>query len=270
MIHAFECHTWGNSRVTIAATGRQKDRRDAGVVPRASLRLVAEFQLLIEGSAVTLPHSVERIVAFLGMHRSPVNRPRLAASLWPDVPDHRANGDLRSALWRLRRVTGVLRERDNRLALAPEVDIDIVELSELTQSLIDEPSPATLGRLPDLVSGHDILPGWDEEWLVVERERYRLLRLRAMERSAEALLAAGDHAAALDAALACAATEPYRESAHRLVIQIHIAEGNNAEAFRSYQRYRSLLSDELGILPSPIMDALIAPITSHGAAMTVR
>jgi DNA-binding SARP family transcriptional activator len=247
--------------VTIAATGHQEgSRRDARIVPRASLRLVAEFQLLVEGRAVTLPHSVERIVAFLGMNRSPVNRARLAASLWPDVPDHRANGDLRSALWRLRRVTGVLRERDNRLALAPEVDVDIVELSELTHTLIDEPSTAALGRLPDLVRGHDILPGWDEEWLVVERERYRLLRLRAMERSAEALLTAGDHSAALDAALACVATEPYRESAHRLVIQIHLAEGNNAEAFRAYQRYRSLLFEELGILPSLLMDDLIAPI----------
>jgi DNA-binding SARP family transcriptional activator len=50
--------------------------------------LLAEFQLLVDGRAITLPHSVERIVAFLGMSRAPVNRARLAATLWPDVADH--------------------------------------------------------------------------------------------------------------------------------------------------------------------------------------
>jgi DNA-binding SARP family transcriptional activator len=224
--------------------------------------LLAEFQLHVDGRAITLPHSVERIVAFLGMSRAPVNRARLAATLWPDVADHRANGDLRSALWRLRRLTGVIEEADSRLALAPEIDVDIADLTELTQALIVEPAPPALDRLPDLVRADEILPGWDEEWLIAERERYRIQRLRALERSAEALLAADEHAAALDAAMASVATEPYRETAHRLVIQIHMAEGNNAEALRAYRGYRELVADELGIVPSSMMDDLVAPLSA--------
>jgi DNA-binding SARP family transcriptional activator len=229
---------------------------------RSRLRLLAEFQLLVDGKVILLPRSVERVLAFLGISAAPVSRAHIAGNLWPDVADHRANGDLRSALWRLRRITKVIHEENRRLVLAPDIDIDIIEMADLTRSLILEPEPPALDHVPDLVRAHAILPGWDEEWLIVERERYRMTRLRALERSAEALLAAGDHVAALEAALAAVHTEPYRETAHRLVIRIHIAEGNNAQAISAYQAYRSLVTDEFGIAPSSMMDDLVAPLSA--------
>lgn len=239
-----------------------------GGVRRPTLRLFAEFQFLVDGVPLTLPHSCERVLAFLGISPVPVSRTRLAGNLWPDVAEHRAKGDLRSALWRLRRITGVVREDHQRLALAPGVHVDLGDMAGLARSILEEPDPATLDRVPDLVGALDLLPGWDEDWLVVERERYRVTRLRALERSAEALLATGEHAGALAAALASVATEPYRETAHRLVIQIHLSEGNYAEALRAYQAYRSLLTEELGISPSPLMEDLVARI--QGAAVAAR
>ena len=226
------------------------------------LRLLTEFQLLIDGKPITLPHSVERVLAFLGLSQAPVGRTYLAHNLWPDVTDSRANGDLRSALWRLRRLTSIIREENRRLRLAPEVHLDIVEMAHLTESLMRAPCPPTLDRLPELVRANTILPGWDEEWLILERERYHLMRLRALERSAEVLLTAHDYTSALAAALALVDTEPYRETAHRLVIQVHIAEGNNAQAVRAYQTYRSLVTDELGVPPSSKMNSLVAPLST--------
>jgi hypothetical protein len=190
----------------------------------------------------------------------------------PDVDDQRANGDLRSALWRLRRITGVLREDNHRLSLSPQVAVDVMEMTGLCGSLIVEAAQPALRRLPELVEAHSILPGWDEDWLVIERERYRLARLRALERSAEALLAGGQLSAALDAALAAVDTDPFRESAHRLSVRIHLAEGNQAEAIRAYLGYRTLVAGELGIAPSPLMDALVAPFgaTSQLARAVAR
>jgi DNA-binding SARP family transcriptional activator len=57
--------------------------------------------------------------------------------------------------------------------------------------------------------------------------------------------------------LAAVAAEPLRESAHRLLIQGHLAEGNLAEAVRQYDFYRTLLSRELGIEPSPTIKRLV-------------
>ncbi len=227
---------------------------------RSRLQVLGEFQLSVDGMLVLLPHSVERIVAFLAIVSGPVTRARLAGSLWPDVEEHRAQGDLRSALWRLRRIALVICEEGSRLRLVPEVDVDISALTELTRTMIHGPPDPELERLWDLVHGYEILPGWDEEWLVVERERFRLLRLRALDCAAEALMKAGNYAVALDVALASLATEPYREAPHRLVVQIHVAEGNHSEAIREYEAYRSLIADELGISPSPIMEALVQPL----------
>lgn len=236
---------------------------------RCRLRLLAEFQLLVDGIVISLPHSVERIVAFLAINSAPVRRGRLAASLWPDVADDRANGDLRSALWRLRRVTGVIHESDNRLTLSPGTVVDVSEMTDLTRALLEEPARPALDRVSDLVNGEEILPSWDEEWLIAARERYRLLRLRALERSAEALLAHGAHTQALDAALACAETEPYRESAHRLLVRIHLAEGNHAEALRAYRSFRRLLDEDLGIAPSAQMEDLMGSLT-RGSRLTAH
>ena len=56
--------------------------------------------------------------------------------------------------------------------------------------------------------------------------------------------------------------EPIRESAHRTVIEIHIAEGNSACAIKHYQRYQSLLQRELRVLPSQRMDRLVRTLGS--------
>jgi DNA-binding SARP family transcriptional activator len=66
----------------------------------------------------------------------------------------------------------------------------------------------------------------------------------------ERLAARGEYARALEAGLTAVAGEPLRESAHRAVVKVHVAEGNHAEAIRQYRLYRELLHDQLGLTPS--------------------
>ena len=239
---------------------RAASRRPSGSSARTRLQLVSSFRLVSAGAVIRLPYSLERVVAYLAIAHGPVGRSRLAGALWPDVPERRASGALRSALWRLHRVCGVI-ERDERvLALDSNVVVDLSDLADLTLALIHRSGPEVLGRLPELVDGAEILPGWDEEWLVVERERYRLLRLRALEQAGEAFLAANDPARAMEASLASISTEPYRESAHRLLVRVHLAEGNLSEALRAYDVYRRIVEEDLGIRPSSDMEQLIATV----------
>ena len=74
----------------------------------------------------------------------------------------------------------------------------------------------------------ELLPHWYDDWVVIERERFRQLRLHALDALCESLAAAGRYAAAVEAGRASVAAEPLRESAHRLLIQAHLAEGNRA------------------------------------------
>lgn len=233
------------------------------LVHQSRLTLLAEFQLRVSGLVVRVPHGVERVLAYLGVMRGSVSRSLVAATLWPEVDGFRANGNLRTALWRMRRATGVIQEENHQLTLAPQVSVDVTEIVELTASLIATPEATHLIRLPELVGARAILPGWDEDWLIVARERFRLNRLRALEHSAEWLLARGRLSEALDAALAAVDAEPFRESAHRLSVRIHIAEGNPAEAVRAYETYRVMVAAELGISPSPLMEELVAPFVAQ-------
>ncbi|MGW2671050.1 AfsR/SARP family transcriptional regulator [Streptomyces sp. NPDC001272] len=85
-----------------------------------------------------------------------------------------------------------------------------------------------------LLFAGDLLPGWDDEWTLFERERLRQLRLHALESLSARLTSSGRHALALDAALTCVSIEPLRESAHRAVVAVHLAEHNAVEAVSQY------------------------------------
>ena len=59
--------------------------------------------------------------------------------------------------------------------------------------------------------------------------------------------------------LAATSTEPLRESAHRLLVRVHLKQGNVAEAIRQYRLYAELLREELNGRPSPVVRDLLAP-----------
>jgi DNA-binding SARP family transcriptional activator len=96
--------------------------------------------------------------------------------------------------------------------------------------------------------------------VLLERERFRQLRLHALERLCDRLTAQGRFAEATEAGLAAVAGEPLRESAHRALIRAYLAEGNPGEAVGQYERLRALLRDELGVSPSPLVDRMLADL----------
>jgi two-component SAPR family response regulator len=96
----------------------------------------------------------------------------------------------------------------------------------------------------------DLLPGWDEDWLLLERERVRQIQIRALEALAHRLCRLGRHVEAIDAAFAAIAEEPLRESAHAALIDVYLAERDVAQARHQFERYAALLWSELAIKPS--------------------
>jgi DNA-binding SARP family transcriptional activator len=226
----------------------------------AALILTGEFELVISGRLFTIPHNAERVLAYLALVDRPVSRIRIAGTLWQETAEPRAAKSLRTALWTLHRAgADLVSTRDDRLRLHRTVVVDVAELTDLARTLIHEPTAEALDKLSVLIDHVDLLPDWDEEWVIVDRERYRLLRLQALERAAQALLDRQRWGEALLAALAAVHSDPMRESARRLVIQGQLAQGNIAEALRSCHEFRCLLLEEFGVEPSAAMDDLIAP-----------
>ena len=232
------------------------------------LRLIGGFQCWCDGAPLTLPKGSERPIAFLALQPRPVSRLYVAGTLWPDVTEARSLGNLRSALWRLGGQE-IVRVDADRLSLAPTVAVDARAVEAVALRLTDPSTPAGDEALPPALRtllSSDILPDWYDEWVLVERERLRDLRLNTLEVLGGRLLAAGDLVRARMAALAIVRAEPLRESAQRLLISAHLAHGNWADAARQLQSYRSLLRAELGVAPSPQMDALAAAAGVPAAA----
>lgn len=223
---------------------------DEATTERVRVELLGAFRLSGRGKVIHLPIGCRRLVALLALRAKPVRRVSVAGTLWMEVSEERAMACLRSALWRIRSTVPTLVEATRtELGLSSAVRVDVHELASLARDVLNESGSVDRAQAA-LMGAGDLLPDWDDEWLIPERERFRQLRLHALERLCEQLAAAGRFGVAVEAGLQAIAGDPLRESAHRALIKAHLAEGNVAEATRQFRIYRRLARDELGVEPS--------------------
>jgi DNA-binding SARP family transcriptional activator len=228
-----------------------------GEVSSYSLRLLRGFELRHRDEVIPLPMSAQRLAAFLALHDRPIQRLHVSGTLWIDSSEEHANASLRTALWRLRRAGPAMVDgTSTHLVLSQSLLVDIHETAMRAKRILR-------GEAQDgddlflLAQAGELLPDWYDDWVVIERERLRQLCVHALERLSTDARAAGQFAHATDAGLAAVAFEPLRESAHRVVIEAHLAEGNASEAVRQYELFRRLLGSKLGLRPSPLMQELV-------------
>ncbi|WP_406075990.1 BTAD domain-containing putative transcriptional regulator [Micromonospora sp. NBC_01638] len=253
----------------MSTTGGTPPRPGPDAEPTVRLLLLGGFRLLHGGRPVVVPRGLQRTIALIGL-RPGATRTRLAGLLWPEVPEERALSSLRTALWRLRRDSScpVVTIGDT-VRLHPVVDVDVDELARADARVSQGGDPRPAAAV--LAAGrHDLLPGWYDDWVLLERERLSQLRLHLLDEMARAHLRAGEHGAALQAALEAMAAEPLRETPHRLVVETHLAEGNAYEALHAFFVYRDLLRRELQLEPSAAMSALINDVLAPDHAPAPR
>lgn len=228
------------------------------VVTQLELSLFEGFELRRQERVVPLTQGTQRVLAFLALQNRSQLRSYVAGVLWPDTGDSLARANLRSALWRLhRQCDAAIAVSAQKLSLGREVMVDVHEATARARWLI-ETGPT--GPEPDFDSsalGGELLPGWYEDWVIVERERLHQQRLHALEHLCLRLAFAGRHAEAVDTGLHAVAMEPLRESARAALIKAYLLEGNRNEAVRQYGLYRELVNDELRTEPSAHIRHLI-------------
>jgi SARP family transcriptional regulator, regulator of embCAB operon len=254
---------WG----TRAVMGEVQDYlQSAGAETGFLIALLGEFGLYWKNSALQVPTTSQRLLACLALRGRTVKRVVVAGILWPDVPESQAYSNLRSALSRLQATARkVLEIRKLELGLAASVTVDIRHAQVLTRRLLDPTvtlKQSDLGMASAALLSTDLLPDWYDDWVLLEAENWRQLRLHALEALAGRLMAAGRWGEAAYAAGAAVRAEPLRESACATLIQLHLAEGNQAEAVREFTRYRKLLHAELGLEPTPRLRHLMQGLQS--------
>jgi DNA-binding SARP family transcriptional activator len=231
--------------------------RDGGLVASRVVHLFEGPYVTVDGRQLSVPRGSKRLLAFLALRRCQLERQFVAGVLWPEVDDTRAAGNLRSSLWRLRKAGIEVVACDKwSMRLSDGVFVDVLLVTDWANRLIHrEPLEVdlTLAGLP--ADALDLLPGWCDDWAIVERERMRQRVLHAMEALSVYLTAQHQFADAIEVAMAAVADEPLRESAQRVLIEAYLGQGNRAAAEETYQMFRRRLRRELGVEPSAQMAA---------------
>ena len=208
-----------------------------------TLNLLGCWQLRRLGQPVRVASRQRRLITALAL-LGPRPRTAIAGLLWPDSNDQQAAASLRVALWHVaHELPGLLRDAQDPLALDPSVAVDFHGVQHSLTQAYAEPVP-----IEDLRAG-ELLPGWYEDWVIGEQERFRHLRVMALDAAAERALAEGDSDTAETAALAAANLEPLRERSVILLVRAELAAGNINGAQRSYRHFRSLCQDTFGLEP---------------------
>jgi DNA-binding SARP family transcriptional activator len=233
------------------------DRRAEG----PTISVLGSFSFRSGDRTLALTGGTRKLLALLALRSQPMTRALAAFTLWPDAPEIDASSRLRSALCRLRSSVGDIIDVANLdLQLRPEVGVDLRDSRALVNALFERPGAALAGQTSSaavrMLSG-DLLPGWDDEWVVADGSEWHQLRLHALEAMAEQLVKEGRCGDATLAALAAVRAEPLRESARGALIKTFLAEGNQTEALDEFNRFRARLGLELGVEPTPRLSGLV-------------
>ena len=223
------------------------------------LTLIDSFELRYDGEPTRLPLSSQRLVAYLALRERPLLRIHVAGTLWLDSSEDRSYANLRTALWRLGGSRqAVVEATTSHVGLSRAVVVDVRRMAALARGVLDHPEQLSELESSDLHG--DLLPDWYDDWVLVERERLRQLRLHALELLAERAIGEARYGQAIDIALTAIQADPLRESAHRMLIRAHAAEGNSSVAIRQYREYCRTVREQLELGPSRELRELIADI----------
>ena len=102
-----------------------------------------------------------------------------------------------------------------------------------------------------LISARPLLPGRSGPWLERARRRLADVQLRALDTAVRVQIALGNDGQAVRDAERAVELAPVREPGWRLLMDAHAAAGDISSALAAYARCRTVLTEELGVGPSP-------------------
>ena len=214
----------------------------------------------------TLLRKAQVLLIYLALEPGLHERDALAALLWSDQPAAKARANLRTALSRLRASLGddylQISSRAVGFAPGPDAWVDAVAFEQgVTAAALAAQREALELYQGDFLAQFAVREApLFEEWVLFRRERLRGLALDALYRLAEGGLTAADYDQAITDLRRLLALDPWREAAHRALMQALAASGDRAAALAQFERCRQTLWEDLGVEPAPATAVLYEQI----------
>ncbi len=239
-----------------------------------SIHLFGGIRLERAGEPIAPPssHKARLLLAFLLLHaRRWHERAYLIGLLWPDLPETVARRRLSQALWQVRDVFPFVVAKRQSIRVAPEGEFwaDVMAfqqaMREAEQATDRETRAQAWQEMVKLYRGA-LLPGYYDDWVLLEREHLRDAFLLALEGLVEHHMRFGRYQDALVMAKRLAAEEPMNEGAHRHIIRLCALLGHREEALQQYDLLCKILAEELGTAPGSATEQLMATIRRQAVA----
>jgi predicted ATPase/DNA-binding SARP family transcriptional activator len=218
------------------------------------VRLLGKFEVRRGGKSILIAsRSAQSLFAYLILsagisHR----REKLAGLLWPDSLEETARDNLRHALWRVRKAFPVklaseyLLADDLTIAFNASADywLDAASLEKLNESTSADELIAVLSEYQG-----ELLPGFYDEWVVLEREHLYSIFERHMARLMSLLQDEKRWLDVLDWSERWIKLGQKPEPAYRALMKAHAAKGDMSKVAATYERCVKSLK-EFGVEPS--------------------
>ena len=219
------------------------------------------------------------LLACLALHRNrDHSRDTLLELLWPEQRLEDARNSLSVALNSLRRqfeppgtpAGAFLLADRTHIRLPPDVCITDAERFEtaLNGAETAEDPAERVRRLSEAVALYsgDLLPGYDSDWILTERQRLHGLHWNVLRRLVKELTALRAYDRALDMAHRAAQCDPLHEGAARDLMRLYAALGQTGDALEVYRLLEARLRDVLETAPAETTVALARELESKRPA----
>src|SRR5215216_2234145 len=218
------------------------------------VRMLGTFEVKYKNKAINIAsRPAQSLFAYLILKVGTAHRrEKLAGLLWPDSLEETARDNLRHALWRMRKAletassTRFLHADDVTIGFKQSSDywLDAAELEKLSENASANELIAVLSKYQG-----ELLPGFYDEWVVLEREHLYSLFEHHMARLMSLLQAEKRWLDILDWAERWIKLGQKPEPAYRALMSAHAAKGDMSKVAATYERCVKSLR-EFGIEPS--------------------
>ena len=226
------------------------------------VRLFGQFEARLDGKPVEIPsRPAQSLLAYLALTAGIAHRrEKLAGQFWPDATEVNARGYLRQTLWRVRKA---IEPAGPAYFAADDLSITFSPTSEYW---LDASALERDGDLTASVSVYrgDLLPGFYEDWVALERERLRAIFERKMGGLLERLSGENHWREVLEWGERWIAIGSAPELAYRALMAAHAELDDPAGAVAVYQRCIQALDADLGVEPSVETRTLYETIRAIG------
>jgi len=211
--------------------------------------------------------TIKALMGYLALFRDRLHaRETLAGLFWGESCEKKARSCLNTTLCRLRKIiepasvpkgTYLVTTPSGEIGFNRESDfwLDIDHFEKRTDRILSKPAelikPDAAQNLENALNLYrgDLMEGYYHDWVVVERERLKLLYQKGLNQLLKYHRRQGNYGKAITCARKILNMDPLREDIHREMMRLHCADGCQALAVRQYVNCCSILADELGVPP---------------------